>query len=98
MKQSMLLSNMYHVLGAVLGAYATRAPGEGYPINFRFHRRMSRLREEKEFSQGRIVIGQDSNHNLLYQMSLLCPQFIFLKKRLTGNMAESCQKRTPTTS
>lgn len=97
MKQSMLLSNAYYVLGTVLGTHATRAPGEGYHINFTCYRTL-RLREGKEFSQDQEVIGQDSNQILLYWISLLCPQFIFLKKSLTGNMAESCQKRTPTTS
>lgn len=62
-----------------------------------FYRGTLRLRGSKDFSQGHVVIGQDSNQFLLYQIFLLSPQFHFLKKRLTGNMAESCQKRTPTT-
>lgn len=95
----MLLSNIHYVLGTlhVLGTQATISSREVCPIKFIFYRKTLRLREGKEFSQGHSVIGQDSNQ-ILYQISLLCPQFIFLKKRLTGNMAESCEKRTPTTS
>lgn len=97
MKQSMLLSNAYSVLGSLLDAHAARAP-EDDPMEFMFYRRTLRLREGKEFSQVQKEIGQDSTQILLYPISLLCPQFIFLKEKLTGNMAESCQKRTPTTS
>lgn len=94
----MLLSNTYSVLGSLLDAHAARAPGEGDPMEFMCYRKTLKLREGKEFSQVQTLIGQDSTQILLYPISLLCPQFVFLKERLTGNMAESCQKRTPTTS